>query len=333
MDVLEQVKQLLEINEKLTDLHWISAQIATEQDVNTLYNLIINGFSDIIGIPKCAFYLVNEDYDFKEVTNRIKDNNEPFWLCQGTELALKQALKERLDVIPLGQQYCGCCQENCSKIKLHVCALYDRSGKPTGLLVAYESGTDSAKEELLKILELFTIQVSLALENAVLTAKLRDLAIRDGLTGLYNHRYFMESLDKEILRCAIQKNSLTLLMIDVDDFKQYNDTFGHPAGDYVLQMVASIMTKIISKAGTVFRYGGEEFAIILPGSYLPNSFEMAERIRHNIANYEFKNKKITISIGIAEFPKHALGAAELLQIADKGLYIAKGKGKNTVCYI
>lgn len=325
----DKVRQLVKINEKLTALHWIAAQIASEQDINTLYNLITNGFSEITGVAKCGFYLVNEKYDFTEVISRMKEVGDSFWLCQGTKAALRQALKERAEVISIDKHHCQSCHRLCPPITLHICVLYDRSSVSKGLLVAYDLYNQASKHEYLKIMELYTLQVSLALENAILTAKLKKLAITDGLTRLYNRRPFMERLESQVKH----NTSFVLLMLDVDDFKSYNDSFGHLSGDYVLQKIAFILASTVSDAGMVFRYGGEEFAVILPGYSLARGIDMAEKIRINIANAVFEYRKVTVSIGLAQFPKHASNAVELLQHADKALYLAKAKGKNIVCQI
>lgn len=328
-----QVQQLVKINEKLTDLHWIAAQIATEQDLNTLYNLINNGFQEITGITKCGFYLVDQQYNFTELTTSMKACDDPYWQCTGTTAAIQEALQNKQEVIPVQAIHCGHCKQKpvCPQVTLLVYALYDRSGKAKEVLVAYDLNNPILKYDYLKILELYILQASLALENAKLTVKLRKLAVTDGLTGLYNQRHFMEYLTKQIVRCKQQDDFFSLLMMDVDNFKSYNDNFGHLAGDYVLQKLGRIITETIAKQGKVFRYGGEEFAIILPGYSFIEGFKIAEQIRQSVATTYFNNRKITISIGLAQFPLHAANASELIEYADKGLYNAKTGGKNKVC--
>ncbi|MTI79282.1 MAG: sensor domain-containing diguanylate cyclase [Firmicutes bacterium] len=339
--ITEEVKQLKEINSKLTALHWITAQIVAEQDMNTLYNLIINGFSEITSVPKCGFYLVDDNYNFIEAANRNKEGFEAFWLCPGVVSAIHQVIKERIAIITLNEGHCDNCvnqcssdiEDKCQEMRLQICALYDRLGKPTGLLVAYDFNNHQFNEEWVKVLEIYTLQVSLALENAILNNRLRDLAVKDGLTGLYNHRCFMGDLDKTINR--YRKNNLPccLMLLDVDDFKKYNDTYGHPAGDKILQAMAKIMINTVKELGTVYRYGGEEFAIILPGNELNRGNEIAENIRTNIAAHKFEHRQITVSIGIAEYPFNAVQVNDLIECADQSLYVAKKQGKNRVCLL
>lgn len=332
--IADKVQQLVEINQKLTALQWIAAQIATEQDLNTLYNLINNGFKEITGVAKCGFYLIDEAYTFKELATSMMGNNDPYWHCKGTIEAVREALQNKRNVIPVQDKHCVFCKErqNCPSITLLLYALYDRNGRAKAVLIAYDTDNTVIKDEYLKILELFTLQVSLALENAELAEQLRNLAITDGLTGLFNHRYFMECLIKKINYCRKNNSFFSLLMIDVDEFKSYNDKFGHVAGDSVLRKLGMILSHKVENIGQAFRYGGEEFTVILPGYPYAEAYKVAEDIRRSIALTYFGYRKITVSIGLAQYPIHALDYEELIEFADKGLYLAKSSGKNQVCF-
>lgn len=329
LEFANKVKQLETLNSKLTALHWIAVQIASEQDVVTMHNLIINGFSDITGKSMCAFYSVTPSGCFYEITTRNKNATEPFWLCSGVIAAINRALQERISVISLNQAHCNQCNENCFCLSLQICCLHDRTGKLTGLLVAYDYSESNISDDALKIIELYALQISLALENAMLNNRLMDLAITDGLTGLYNHRYMMEMLEREVKRS--KDTPFCILLIDVDDFKHYNDNYGHPEGDLVLETLAGILISTVKDSGTVFRHGGEEFAIILPKSNIEQGYRIAENIRKNVAEHVFRKRSVTVSIGVAQYPQHGDHYTQLLDYADKGLYRAKAKGKNTIC--
>ena len=169
---------------------------------------------------------------------------------------------------------------------------------------------------------------------AYLTAKNRFLnneRIKDGLTNLYNHKYFKNSLENEVERSERYRNHLSLLMIDVDNFKMYNDANGHPAGDKLLQDIASAIKKNTRKIDLVARYGGEEFAVILPSTpktlktRRKNLEKVGERLLDSIRNMD--HGTITISIGAATYQKGE-NLAWLIKRADKALYKAKHKGKN-----
>ncbi len=176
----------------------------------------------------------------------------------------------------------------------------------------------------------------LALELKIANENLRELAYRDALTGLFNHRYFKEIMLAEVERAARYQNPLSLLLIDLDLFKKVNDNFGHPAGDYVLHKVASTFTKLVRNCDIVARYGGEEFAIILPETVGSSAKVLAQRVRRGIEqlriHYETNTIPVTISCGIAscDFKKTAMTVTEFIEHSDRALYKAKKNGRNRV---
>lgn len=159
-------------------------------------------------------------------------------------------------------------------------------------------------------------------------------SIRDGLTDLYNHAHFQNALAQEIARARRYRHPLSLFMIDIDDFKRYNDTFGHLAGDWALQDLATILRESCRQTDLIARYGGEEFAVILPETAASGAMVVAERIRHAVetesqARLRFR-RPITVSIGVAVYPWDGNSAQDLLARADERLYKAKAAGKNRV---
>jgi two-component system cell cycle response regulator len=162
-------------------------------------------------------------------------------------------------------------------------------------------------------------------------------AITDRRTGLYNHGYFEHMLEAEVKRSNRHKHPLALIMIDIDDFKQYNDTLGHLAGDEILRVLGKLIKKNIREVDLGARYGGEEFAIILPYTDLEGARMGAERIKKIITDHPFDpqisiaSRRLTISMGVAAYPSDATSVQELVQIADKALYTAKERGKNRIC--
>jgi diguanylate cyclase (GGDEF)-like protein len=159
---------------------------------------------------------------------------------------------------------------------------------------------------------------------------LERLSTSDSLTGLYNRRYLTHRLSEELLRSYRHKGAFSILMADVDEFKKYNDAFGHPAGDEVLKKVASILLSSTRSEDCTARYGGEEFAVLLTGTTGEVANEVAERIRARVESNQFAGRKITLSIGIAEFPNHGETAEEVIANADEALYAAKRAGRNRV---
>jgi len=163
---------------------------------------------------------------------------------------------------------------------------------------------------------------------------LETLAITDGLTGLYNYRHFQEMLDKEIRRCERDDRMLSLLLCDLDHFKQYNDRFGHTEGDAALRRVAVQIMKCIRATDVAFRYGGEEMAVLLPSCTKAQASEVAEKIRAAVARsgqrYGRFAGRTTVSIGVATFPEDGRVARGLVDIADTALYQAKSLGRDRV---
>ena len=179
-------------------------------------------------------------------------------------------------------------------------------------------------------------QVAVALTNIRLYAEVQRLATTDPLTGLANRRVFEQRLMEEARRARRYRRPLALIMADLDRFKVYNDTFGHPAGDAVLQEVASLLQANVRKTDLVARYGGEEFAILLPETSAAGALAVAEKIRVAVENHPFPRRetlpggRLTISLGIAAFPEEVDEPEALIQYADEALYRAKALGGNRV---
>ncbi|HHT9137574.1 MAG TPA: diguanylate cyclase [Candidatus Wunengus sp. YC60] len=187
-----------------------------------------------------------------------------------------------------------------------------------------------------EILLTITYQASVAIENARLYEQVQLLAITDGLTGLINHREFHKKLDESIEVLKRYNYTISLLMIDIDHFKQFNDTYGHQVGDQVLRIVADVIKLQIRVVDICARYGGEEFAVILRDSVTSQPLILAERIRSTVYAYPFKHdgviSQLSVSIGVACFPADADNAEDLIKNADEALYTAKRTGRNKICF-
>lgn len=185
-----------------------------------------------------------------------------------------------------------------------------------------------------ELFRIFLLQGEAALRNLLLFEEVKSLAIRDGLTGLYNYRYFSEMLTQQVGQSRRYGWPLSLLFLDLDDFKAVNDSLGHPAGDVVLKTVAEYLTRSVRQADILCRYGGEEFVVLLPQTPPEQAVILAERLRAGIAGLRIplpgRELKVTVSIGVAGIPPAEDGAG-LVEAADKALYRAKQGGKNRVC--
>ncbi|MGA1870501.1 MAG: diguanylate cyclase [bacterium] len=190
------------------------------------------------------------------------------------------------------------------------------------------SNGDIFSEIDLKVLIMIVRQIAVAVENANLYSKLNYLTITDPLTDIYNSRYFTKSLNHEINRVNRYKGSLCLLLLDIDDFKSYNDTFGHLSGDTLLKKVSKVLKKNLRNIDIPCRYAGDEFVVILPETDICQAKIVAEKIKEKVENLALKTK-VTVSIGIANYSKN-MNRFDLFQKADTALYEAKKAGKNLV---
>ncbi|HET7747108.1 MAG TPA: GGDEF domain-containing protein, partial [Vicinamibacteria bacterium] len=163
---------------------------------------------------------------------------------------------------------------------------------------------------------------------------LETLAITDGLTSLFNHRHFQDMLAKELKKCEQQGRPLSLLLIDIDHFKQFNDRWGHQEGDAALRRVAAQITKTIRGTDLAFRYGGEELAVLLPSCPKARAAEVAEKVRVAVKSNAQRpgrfGDRVTVSIGVSTFPEDGRVGRGLVDAADASLYAAKAAGRDRV---
>jgi diguanylate cyclase (GGDEF)-like protein len=202
-------------------------------------------------------------------------------------------------------------------------------------LGTFTTVTDAAdwREEDIKMAQTLAEQISITLASLQFRDNLRQQAIRDPLTSLFNRRYLMESLFQSIGRAERQRTPLSAMLIDIDDFKLFNDTYGHDTGDLVLQRVAGEMHQCTRKEDTLSRYGGEEFCLVCPDLNGKDVERLAERLCERIRRLTLEIdgasiSTITISVGIAIYPEHGRNGEDLLREADEALYQAKALGKN-----
>lgn len=194
-------------------------------------------------------------------------------------------------------------------------------------------GGEAFGEHDVELLRTIAPQLAVALDRKALKIKAGELekrSITDSLTGLMNRGYIEERLVEEMNRASRHRFQMCLLMIDVDNFKQYNDTYGHPAGDTALMLVATVLKDTLRAADVAARYGGEEFAVLLPQTAAEEGRAIAERLRQRIERTEFPKRRVTISIGLAAYSNEFAEPKDWITAADMALYEAKGLGRNTV---
>lgn len=225
----------------------------------------------------------------------------------------------------------------CAKLRFYAAVpLYSPAGDVLGCLSVLDrrhraltpeqgNALETLARQIMELLEMRRTLIGLSEANA----KLGQQNITDALTGIPNRRAYDQKLTEEYSRAKRTGAPLSILLVDIDNFKDYNDNYGHPAGDAALQSVARVLLSSLRPYDFLARYGGEEFVIILPATDLTDAIVVAERVRGLVASSEFPHRKFTISIGVARLDVDA-GARALVQAADNGLYRAKAAGRNKV---
>lgn len=200
------------------------------------------------------------------------------------------------------------------------------------LALGHKKSKNMFTNEDIELIRTMSNQAGIIIENAQLFTKANFRANTDGLTNLFNHRYFHQRIDQEIARASRFGSIFSLILLDLDLFKAYNDIYGHLAGDQLLKKVSEILTKAIRTVDMAFRYGGEEFAIILPETRLNEAYVVAERIRREIEkNTSFREMPVTASLGVSNWPNDGIMKEEIINRADNALYKAKETGRNRTC--
>ncbi|OAT79833.1 hypothetical protein A6M21_15020 [Desulfotomaculum copahuensis] len=273
-----------------------------------------------------ARYLTDQDLDV-------------FTAADGVE-ALEKARQAPPDLVLLdlvlpgldGFEVCRLLKEGASTAGTPIVIITSRSSREERIR-GLECGADDFLVKPVDRKELLIRTKSLLRRKQLMDTLLNE-ASRDPLTGLYNRRRLAMEMQRELARAKRYNLQLAVILLDVDDFKRYNDTYGHPAGDEVLKELAGLLTVHTREADTVYRYGGEEFIVLMPQTGPEGGMAGAENIRRQVAGHLFGGGgdrpagHLTVSLGVAVFPEHGENADELLCAADRAMYRAKREGKN-----
>jgi diguanylate cyclase (GGDEF)-like protein len=205
-------------------------------------------------------------------------------------------------------------------------------GEKLGVLALESARKDAFDRDDLQPLESVADICAAAIQNASYFDRMKQLAYVDGLTGIHNRRYFEMRVVEELERAGRFQGRMSIIMVDIDNFKRLNDEFGHLLGDEVLRSVSTIMKQQLRKVDLVCRYGGEEFAIVVAETSGENALRVAEKLRKQVESHHFPGvpRPVTISCGVADYPTHGITRDEVVAAADNALYQAKQAGRNRV---
>lgn len=327
------VSQLTERSRRATLLAKMGELVQTCISKEEVFAAALGFAPKIFPTSRGALALLNRERSLAEVTGSWHDCNLPSPVF---ELNSCWALRTGHTHLVLAGDSTAPCAHAAGVKHTYLCIPIVAQGEALGIL--HFQTTDEAPalgDAELSLKTTFAAQVGLSVANIRLREALRTQSIKDPLTGLYNRRYLTEMLDREIRRAVRAAQSLGILILDLDHFKKFNDTYGHDAGDTVLRETASFLSKSIRVEDTVCRFGGEEFVIILPTANLNAAQNRAERIRLKLRELTVLHEghslgMITVSVGVAALPGQGTTSKELLEAADAALYRAKREGRDRV---
>jgi len=348
----EQVEKLKEINCQLEDmnkklasslaefftLQQISQAIGSIFDMNELLTFVNDIIIGVMGVATSNIALYNREGNRLkvQVTNITNGRERAILTDNINSPVLKECLDKGRTIIDNDVDPGKYSFTKDRNVRSFMCVPLRIKGKGYGLILIEHNIPNAFDGNNVRLLEVITQHISIAIENAKLYEQLQECANIDGLTQVYNRAYFQSRLEDELKHARQQGYEVSIIFFDVDDFKVYNDTYGHLFGDMILRSIALTVKESVRKDDVVARFGGEEFIILLPYTGKEKAYERAEELRKKISELVVcdKNNDITISVsvsmGVSTFPTLANDELELLNSADEALYIAKGRGKNCV---
>ena len=320
----------------------LTSKLSSTLSLDSVVNIVIDNVSDLVGkADVCILFLVDEDAHElalkvargKEGAVSIKSKKGDIFdiwvLKQRQPLMVSDADKDfrfNLDLIP---------GEFRRDFKSVIATPLISEKKVIGILRVESREPEAYISDDLRLLTIISDLAAIALENSKLYHRIEELAISDGLTGLYCQKYFKDRLEEDIVKTVRMKQPLSLLMLDIDGFKSYNDKYGHIAGDIVLKSIGGLLKSSLEIGDIAARYGGEEFVVVLFGKEKASAQKLGEEIRKKIEGEKFILRQVethvTVSIGCATLPEDAVSRDEIIRSADAALYEAKKNGGNKIC--
>ncbi len=326
---------------EISSLYLISLTLSKTFDLNEILKSIKSLFQKKIKVDHCGIFLLDESFSslvLYSFFGLLKNGNSQPMFKFGENIFGKALEIEQTIYVPdisdsSEFQFFGGEPKTGSFI---VVPILLRKNHPIGVFSLYRSKTDGFSKEERYFFKKIALDIAKVLDKSLLFQHTKELSITDDLTGLYNRRYFNQRFEREVQRAKRYRRPLSILMVDIDYFKNYNDINGHLLGDDVLKKVAYLIESNLRKADIVARYGGEEFVILLPEIDKPHADQVAEKLRRTVELRHFPkeqyqpNKNLTISLGLATLPDDSTNSRELIEFADRALYRAKDEGRNRV---
>lgn len=300
-------------------------------------NLLINKVQSHLGVEECAIYLYGDGgigLQRAYCTGNLKDID--LFDFHANNSIVEDVLKKGAPFV--SNNYSFELKVPFSKddvvISSILCYPLLRRGECIGALELINKQRGGFSQEDEHLVQMLIEPLTVAIRTLIMFENAERLTITDDLTKLYNYRYLMQFIDAEVKRCLRYKKKVSLLFIDIDGFKRINDAFGHVVGSQALAELGQVFRRILRETDVVGRYGGDEFVIVLPETPLSGAMVIAERIRKKVEDYEFVTQnvtvRLTVSLGVANCPKHTLTAEGLIKKADAAMYRAKELTKNSI---
>ena len=343
-----EIAELKDEKNRLKTLVSIITSILSSLNMADIRSVIVNELSEAIQTTDCSVLLLKKDYNECFVLNSARElpNSELMVdLNNYPELEMVLDTKEPLTINnilehPMMSGVKDSIKDKPDTSSLVIPVAFDEPELGTIFIKLNRSGIEFSEEEMTLCCAVAEAS-HFAMKNAIVHEKvkkekglLKKTSVTDHLTSIYNKKYFHKRLTEEFSRASRFNAPLSLLLMNIDDFKQINDRYGHGVGDIVLQQVAGLLKDSVRKVDIVARYGGEEFAAIFPATTIEGAIEKAERIRERVLKHTFENKpklKITKSIGIATYDKNTVNSiGQFIDMANRALEEAKKCGKNCV---
>lgn len=306
---------------QISELYKITRDMSKASNTKDVFNIFGKKITELFRFKRCRLILIEEDVGVLKV--------EKVFELKYPQAHVNQTDAETNDTEILKQSLRA---QNISYIERSSTVLFPLIAENKSLGTLAVEGLPLNESEDFSTM---ANQFCLVMERIKLYEKIQKLAINDGLTGLFVRRYFLMRLDEEVKRSARHNLHLAFLMIDIDHFKQCNDSFGHLTGDAVLKEVARQILDCVREIDLVARFGGEEFSVLLPDTDKVGAANVAERIRSSIDRQKInaydETIKVKVSIGVAGFPEDSTEAQGLIEKSDQALYRAKQEGRNRVC--